>query len=101
MKKMKVGLVQINNSFDKQCYLPYTVGMLQAYALKHLANPEDFEFLLPIFDRIPLHILSRALFGEVVTTKSLLKDWARILLPHLIKSLTIYRLDFARAQIRF
>lgn len=56
-----------------------------------------FWWLLPIFDRIPLHILSRALFGEVVTTKSLLKDWARILLPHLIKSLTIYRLDFARA----
>jgi len=56
-----------------------------------------FWWLLPIFDRIPLHILSRALFGEVVTAKSILKDWARILLPHFIKSLTIYRLDFARS----
>lgn len=56
-----------------------------------------FWWLLPIFDRIPLHILSRALFAEVVSTKSLLRDWSRILLPHLIKMLTIYRLDFARS----
>ncbi len=56
-----------------------------------------FWWLLPIFDRIPLHILSRALFAEVVSTKSLLRDWTRILLPHLIKMLTIYRLDFARS----
>ena len=31
-RTLNVGLVQINNSFERQCYLPYTVGMLQAYA---------------------------------------------------------------------
>ena len=52
--KTKVGLVQINNSFDRQCYLPYTVGMLQAYAQRHLGDADRFEFLLPIFKRIPV-----------------------------------------------
>lgn len=50
----KVGLVQINNSFDKQCYIPYTVGMLQAYAQRHLRDPQAFEFRVPIFSRIPV-----------------------------------------------
>ena len=56
-----------------------------------------FWWLLPIFDRIPLHILSRALFGEVPSVKSILKESHRLLLPHIIKSLTLYRLDFARS----
>lgn len=48
-----VGLVQINNSFSNQNYLPLSVGMLQAYAQKYLKTPESFEFLLPIYSRIP------------------------------------------------
>ena len=52
--KTKVGLVQINNSFDRQCYLPYTVGILQAYAQRHLPTVDRFEFLVPIFKRIPV-----------------------------------------------
>lgn len=56
-----------------------------------------FWWLLPVFDRIPLHILSRALFGEMVSTRSLLKAWREIFLPHAIKMLTIYRLDFSRS----
>ncbi|MBS13533.1 MAG: hypothetical protein CME19_18280 [Gemmatimonadetes bacterium] len=52
-ERVKVGLVQINNSFSGQSYLPYSVGILQAYALKYLSNPSDFEFLLPIYDRVP------------------------------------------------
>lgn len=52
--KTTVGLVQINNGFDKQCYLPYTVGMLQAYAQRHLQEPEAFSFLVPVFCRQPV-----------------------------------------------
>lgn len=48
-KKIKIGLVQINNSFSDQCYLPLSVGMLQAYAQKHLIYSEDYEFLPPIY----------------------------------------------------
>jgi len=50
--KVKVGLVQINNSFDNQNYLPYTVGLFQAYAEKYLKNKNKFKFLLPIYKRI-------------------------------------------------
>ena len=30
--KLNIGLVQINNSFSGQSYLPYSIGLLQAYA---------------------------------------------------------------------
>lgn len=49
---VKVGLVQINNSFSGQDYFPYSVGMLEAYARAHLKRPHDYEFLLPIYRRI-------------------------------------------------
>src|SRR2546422_8223761 len=52
--KLKVGLVQINNSFSGQNYLPLSVGMLQAYAQKYLQHPENYEFLLPIYTRTPV-----------------------------------------------
>lgn len=50
----KVGLVQINNSFSNQNYLPLSVGLLQAYAQQTLERPQDFEFLLPIYQRMPV-----------------------------------------------
>jgi len=52
--KIKIGLVQINNSFANQNYLPYSVGLLQAFAEKYLSNKDSFEFLLPIYKRIPV-----------------------------------------------
>jgi len=48
-KKIKIGLVQINNSFSDQCYLPLSVGMLQAYAKKHLVYSDDYDFFAPIY----------------------------------------------------
>lgn len=56
-----------------------------------------FWWLLPVFDRIPMHILSRALFGEMVTSRSLLNEWHSIFLPHILKMLTIHRFDFTRS----
>ncbi|MEO5331826.1 MAG: cobalamin-dependent protein [Magnetococcus sp. YQC-5] len=52
--KYKIGLVQINNSFSGAHYLPYTVGLLQAYAQYHNSNPDRFDFLMPIFRREPV-----------------------------------------------
>lgn len=49
---MKVGLAQINNTFSGANYFPYSVGMLQAYAKKHLSNPGDYEFLLPVYRKV-------------------------------------------------
>jgi radical SAM superfamily enzyme YgiQ (UPF0313 family) len=51
---MKVGLVQINNSFSGQNYLPYSVGLLQSYCRKFLAHPGRFEFQMPLHTRIPV-----------------------------------------------
>jgi tRNA A37 methylthiotransferase MiaB len=48
---MRVGCVQINAEFSGQCYLPYSAGILQAYAQRHLARPEQYQFLLPVFRR--------------------------------------------------
>jgi len=56
-----------------------------------------FWWLLPIFDRIPLHIISRALFAEPVTARDILREWRGILLPHLIKMLTVHRFDTTRS----
>ncbi|MEP9411278.1 MAG: cobalamin B12-binding domain-containing protein [Candidatus Brocadia sp.] len=52
--KIKLGMVQINNSFSGQNYLPYSLGFLQGYAQKHLKDINKFEFLLPIYKRIPI-----------------------------------------------
>lgn len=54
LHKIQIGVVQINNSFSNHNYLPYSVGLLQAYACKYLSEQERFEFLLPIFKRIPI-----------------------------------------------
>jgi len=47
--KIKIGPVQLNNSFSGQNYFPQSVGIIQAYAKKHLTYAEDYDFLLPIF----------------------------------------------------
>jgi len=49
---LNIGLVQINNSFSKQYYFPYSVGLLQAYLIQHSARREELQFLPPIFTRI-------------------------------------------------
>jgi radical SAM superfamily enzyme YgiQ (UPF0313 family) len=51
---IRVGMVQINNSFSHQNYFPYSVGLLQAYAQRHLPRPEAYEFLLPLYKRLPV-----------------------------------------------
>jgi radical SAM superfamily enzyme YgiQ (UPF0313 family) len=48
---IQVGLVQINNSFSGQNYMPYSVGLLQAYVQKYAAAPERYKFILPIYCR--------------------------------------------------
>ncbi len=53
-QKIKVGLVQLGNSFSGQCYLPLSAGMLQAYAQKHLTYVENYEFLMPLYTFLPV-----------------------------------------------
>ena len=53
-RRITVGLVQINNSFSNQNYLPLSIGMLQAYAQARLKHLEDYRFLLPVYSRVPV-----------------------------------------------
>ena len=53
-EKICVGLVQINNSFSNQNYLPYSAGLLQSYVEKYSETPEQYEFLLPLYTRLPV-----------------------------------------------
>lgn len=48
----KIGLVQINNSFSGQNYFPYSIGIIQAYALQHCKTANEFEFIDPIYKRM-------------------------------------------------
>src|SRR5579862_220779 len=53
-RPVNVGLVQINNSFSGQCYLPYAVGLLQSHLETNLTDKSRYRFLLPIFVRRPV-----------------------------------------------
>src|SRR5690349_12634645 len=51
---LRVSLVQINNSFSGQNYLPYSAGLLQAYADKNARHPERYDWVMPIYSRVPV-----------------------------------------------
>ena len=52
--KIKVGLIQVSESFGGQYYFPYSLGILQSYAQKYLTKPENYDFLLPVYKRSPV-----------------------------------------------
>jgi len=64
--KIKVGLVQISDKFGNQYYLPYSIGLLQAYAHKNLKTPEEFVFISPIYKRIKVDKAVDCLLGADV-----------------------------------
>src|SRR3954463_13152984 len=53
-------------------------------------------WLEPLYDRVVLHVLSRAVFGEVPTPLSVLRSW-KDWTSGLIAGLTWYRMSFARS----
>lgn len=64
---MIVSLVQINNSFSGQNYLPYSVACLQAYAQEFAESREALQFLPTIFKRMPIRdIVARTRSAQVV-----------------------------------
>ena len=63
---LTVGLVQINNSFSGQNYLPYSTGLLQSYVEKYAAHPDRYTFLLPVYSRIAVQQAVDRLVGADV-----------------------------------
>ena len=47
----KVQLLQLNNNYGNQYYLPYTIGCLQAYVHKQENIRKNFSFLPFLFKR--------------------------------------------------
>ena len=62
-QSIKVGLVQVNNSFSERSYLPLSVAILQAYAQKYLKHPDTYDFLLPLYRRMPVEEAAEHLLG--------------------------------------
>lgn len=56
-----------------------------------------FWWLKPAFERLPLYILSKALFGETPTLKQALRQWPRLLKGQLLASLTWRRFSLSRS----
>ncbi|HEX5844173.1 MAG TPA: DUF4129 domain-containing protein [Pseudomonas sp.] len=56
-----------------------------------------FWWLKPAFERLPLYILSHALFGATPSLKQALKAWPQLLKPQLLASLTWRRLSPTRS----
>jgi len=56
-----------------------------------------FWWLKPAYERLPLYILSKALFGETPTLKQALREFPRLLKPQLLASLTWRRLNLSRS----
>ncbi len=56
-----------------------------------------FWWLKPAFERLPLYILSSAMFGETPTLRQALRQWPRLLKPQLLASLTWRRLSLTRS----
>ena len=56
-----------------------------------------FWWLKPAYERLPLLILSQALFGSPPTLKEALKAWPRALKPQLLASLTWRRFSLSRS----
>lgn len=64
---VKVGLVQINNSFSGQNYLPYTVACLRSYIEMHAFESARYKFLPFIYKRLPIqHIVNHLRDADVV-----------------------------------
>jgi hypothetical protein len=58
-----------------------------------------FWWLKPVYERLPLLILSRALFDPAPSLKDSLKGWLKTLRPNLFSSLTWRRLSLSRSFI--
>lgn len=58
-----IGLVQINNSFSGQNYLPYSTACLESYLKLHSSKKDKLDFLPHIYKREPIQQIVDKLAG--------------------------------------
>jgi hypothetical protein len=80
-------------------FVPAAVALHFVFQWSPLVAAVALWWLKPVFDRFVLHVVSRAVFGSVPTVRETLGLWREILTPGLAASLTVYRLQPARAAM--
>src|ERR1700741_1237669 len=60
---LNVGLVQINNSFSGQNYLPYSIACLRSYVRAHAPDASRYTFLPMIYKRMPTRDIGAQMRG--------------------------------------
>ena len=62
-----IQLAQFNNYAQRRPYLPYSVGLLQAYVQAYAATPEQYHFRPILYERLPLvQSVAQALGADVL-----------------------------------
>ena len=70
-KKIIVGSTQINNGFAGQFYLPYSIGLLQAYFIHNSINKDRITFLNTIYKREEFELCVNKLSSSDIVMLSL------------------------------
>lgn len=95
---------QMLRAWAFQIYVPFIMVMVLIYVALMVAfwqNPWvifwTLLFLKPLWDRIPLYVVSRKLFGEETSILKTLASWLSFSKPGLLMTLTWLRLSPARS----
>lgn len=64
---IKIGLIQINNSFSGQNYLPYSLACLRSYIEAHTHDSARYQFLPMVYKRLPIsQIVDRIQHADII-----------------------------------
>ncbi|MFA6357079.1 MAG: radical SAM protein [Candidatus Omnitrophota bacterium] len=76
LKKIKIQAVQFNNSYDKNVFIPYSVGVLQAFSQKYRRIKEHFEFLPYLYRRGAVEELAKKASGaDILCVSCYMWNW--------------------------
>ena len=74
--KQQIQLVQVNYCYGENAFLPYSAGMLQAYAQSHEDVREAYEFLPIVFLREPVEqVVARLERVDVLALSCYIWNW--------------------------
>jgi Domain of unknown function (DUF4129) len=80
-------------------FLPIAIALHLVFAEQLWLAATLTWWLKPLYDRFALHVVSRAVFGEVPTVRATLSAAREILSPGLLASLTLHRFNLARSLV--
>lgn len=78
-------------------YLPVAIALTAAFGERAWIAMVGLWWLKPVFDRFVLHVLSRAVFGDLPSVGATLRAWREILRGGVFADLTFKRFSFRRS----